>query len=100
MGGHARSTYVIQRGEEFLLFERGKQPQIVDAITLLRRSRSAAYEYVFVPEEQKELPSETALEELGAAISAKLRRPAGDSDIPAGYTYLGQFIFHDISFMG
>lgn len=43
-------------------------------------------------------PGMAAILALAAAMKA---RPyaSGDSDIPAGYTYLGQFIFHDITAM-
>lgn len=42
----------------------------------------------------------TALEQLGAALVCDNvpARDRGDSRIPAGYTYFGQFIAHDVSF--
>lgn len=38
-----------------------------------------------------------ALKNLGAAMSEKNDAPDGDSEIPSAYTYLGQFIDHDIT---
>jgi hypothetical protein len=37
------------------------------------------------------------LEELGAVMGAPGREPGADSPIPAGYTYFGQFVDHDIT---
>jgi hypothetical protein len=46
--------------------------------------------------------TEAALQELGAAMqeeAARVNAPVGDNPaIPAGFTYLGQFIDHDITF--
>src|SRR4051794_17697623 len=101
MGGHARSEYLVQRGDGFVLFERGKAPQpLLDPVAFQRDARTHGYKHIFGEEEPERLPRPGALEALGAAIAAKPYNPPGDSDIPAGYTYLGQFIFHDISFMG
>ena len=52
------------------------------------------------PALQPLLPPLAALEELGRAMKdANPADPKGDNeDIPAGYTYLGQFIDHDITF--
>jgi hypothetical protein len=47
------------------------------------------------------MPSEASLKELGEAMIVNdpdTRYPAGDNDtVPAGYTYLGQFVDHDIT---
>jgi hypothetical protein len=40
-------------------------------------------------------PTDASLQALGATMTATPER--ADSDIPAGYTYLGQFIDHDIT---
>jgi hypothetical protein len=37
------------------------------------------------------------LEELGALMADPGREPAGSSTIPAGFTYVGQFVDHDIT---
>lgn len=37
------------------------------------------------------------LEELGALMANPNREPAGSSTIPAGFTYVGQFVDHDIT---
>ncbi len=44
-------------------------------------------------------PSDTALVRLGELMESEVGTPADgrDSNIPAGYTYLGQFIDHDIT---
>lgn len=42
------------------------------------------------------LPNLNKLDELGEAIGTKVNQT--ESQIPAGYTYLGQFIDHDITF--
>jgi heme peroxidase len=46
------------------------------------------------------LPSDTSLRSLaGQMVEAGAGAPSGDNpDIPAGFTYLGQFIDHDITF--
>lgn len=44
-------------------------------------------------------PNPQALEDLGKAMIETAATPSGDNaGIPAGYTYLGQFIDHDITF--
>ncbi len=50
-------------------------------------------------EASSEQPSEDALMQLGLAMENEVHGVGsqGDSDIPAGYTYLGQFIDHDIT---
>ncbi|MBW4545460.1 MAG: hypothetical protein KME25_13580 [Symplocastrum torsivum CPER-KK1] len=52
------------------------------------------------PELRALTPSLDALEDLGDAMNdANPESPKGDNkDVPAGYTYLGQFIDHDITF--
>jgi hypothetical protein len=52
------------------------------------------------PELRALTPPLEALEELGDAMNdAKPESPRGDNkNVPAGYTYLGQFIDHDITF--
>lgn len=37
------------------------------------------------------------LEALGGLMADQGREPTGDSDVPAGFTYVGQFIDHDIT---
>jgi hypothetical protein len=39
------------------------------------------------------------LKDLGLSMRDKEHKVAGDSNIPAAYTYFGQFVNHDISFM-
>lgn len=50
--------------------------------------------------EEGDQPDVQALIELGMVMETEQAgniKPAGDSDIPAGYTYLGQFIDHDVT---
>jgi hypothetical protein len=54
------------------------------------------YVRVFGDFEVSDLPSKAALCALGDAM-VKSDRLSHDSTIPAGYTYFGQFIFHDIT---
>lgn len=52
------------------------------------------------PEDDKRHPSFRALRALGRSMVEEGRKndPAGNSEMPAGYTYFGQFIDHDITF--
>ncbi|WP_431283752.1 peroxidase family protein [Humitalea sp. 24SJ18S-53] len=43
------------------------------------------------------LPSDAALDALGLAMSEVSKPSTDNANIPAGYTYLGQFIDHDIT---
>ena len=47
---------------------------------------------------QKFEPEDTGLIALGQAIVDPFVPGAGNSEIPAGFTYLGQFVDHDITF--
>lgn len=102
MGGHARSTYYTEDGNgKVLKFERGK-PSVVVAnhleVAALRAGNRAFYTHIFGEQKAGDLPSEAALTALATAM-ANSEYSDGNSDIPAGYTYLGQFIFHDISYV-
>jgi hypothetical protein len=57
------------------------------------------YEYRFGVQSAGDLPSAEALEALAEKMTASDRPESADSVIPAGYTYLGQFIFHDITWL-
>lgn len=46
----------------------------------------------------KNSPEEKKYEILAKLMIAKRGRATSTNEIPAGYTYLGQFIAHDISF--
>jgi hypothetical protein len=56
------------------------------------------YAYLFGDHSQEPKVPVDALEALGAAMMRN-KRPFRASCIPAGYTYLGQLIFHDLTFM-
>lgn len=59
---------------------------------------NVTYTHIFYPRPPEQHPDKTATDSLAAALKARPYR-SGSSAIPAGYTYLGQFIFHDISAM-
>ncbi len=102
MAGHARSAYIVRDEKDFLLFERGIKPNkrltAEEVFSLQRENKTFPFAYIFGKQAEISLPPVKALEALGEAIAVKPYEP-GESDIPAGYTYLGQFIFHDITFM-
>jgi hypothetical protein len=99
-GGHARALYRLRKGSdvEIVVVDRmGKR----DSVELTEAERSALpeYEYRFGVQPPGDLPSEQALQALAERMTAPDRPDSPDSVIPAGYTYLGQFIFHDITWL-
>jgi hypothetical protein len=101
---HARDDYLVNdRNERLLIFRRGGE--IVDLRELGTRDRQrlldqVAYTPVFGIRLPGELPTDDELRALGEAMRVESSLGQGaNSDIPAGYTYLGQFIFHDITAM-
>ncbi|HMP04580.1 MAG TPA: heme peroxidase family protein, partial [Gemmatales bacterium] len=50
------------------------------------------------PDLAKFQPDDSSLIALGQALNDPFVAGAGDSDLPAGFTYLGQFVDHDITF--
>jgi Animal haem peroxidase len=99
---HARDDYLVNVDNKKLqLFRRGGRTEDFDELDATERERlqnTVAYKHIF-GERRPDRPSENALQALGEALMARARGPSADSEIPAGYTYLGQFIFHDITAM-
>ncbi|RVC80520.1 hypothetical protein EN745_12640 [Mesorhizobium sp. M4A.F.Ca.ET.022.05.2.1] len=103
MARHAQKAYLVSANDRILLFERRKTPKEVgheEFLTLVRGANTPTYKHIFGWHDGKALPPIKALAALGEALIHKPYASSDDSDIPAGYTYFGQFIFHDISFMG
>jgi hypothetical protein len=109
MGRHASSTYLVRvsdlrAGEpEYRLLERGKSGYRSfrghEILTIAGDADPPAYSYILGdPTPLDRLPSAESLACLGRAMLSEARSDS-DSNIPVGYTYLGQFIFHDISYM-
>jgi hypothetical protein len=97
MGGHARSDYVVCGHDKKLrrIFRDGKGELVGDFDS---EPETFAYTYIFGKQEEQRYSSDEPFIELGKAMMADAR-VSPDSIIPAGYTYLGQFIFHDITYM-
>ncbi len=58
---------------------------------------SCAFRFCRIFPKGKIVPSDAALIALGLAMEDPNNTPAGDSQLPAGFTYLGQFIDHDMT---
>jgi len=71
---------------------RSTEPQFKFGRMFEQRIKPAADDENF----HKEVVAE--LLELATTINSKADDTGGDSDIPAGYTYLGQFIAHEVTF--
>ncbi len=65
----------------------------------MRAIRAVAFERLFPAVEMERLPDLEALRRLGDALIFRDHDDAHDreTDIPAAYTYFGQFVFHDIT---
>lgn len=112
MLGHARPDYFVRDGEGRLqAFRRGgrkEQIEDVDVLGTIRNRHPIIYTHIFGEHPPTELPSVAVLEALGEAMRLRSLAHAGDPvqtsgsesyGIPAGYTYLGQFILHDVTAM-
>jgi hypothetical protein len=101
-GGHARALYRLRSGGDVktvVVDRTGKRDSRPADLSDGEPSRLPEYEYRFGVQPLGELPSEEALEALADKMTAPDRPESCDSVIPAGYTYLGQFIFHDITWL-
>jgi hypothetical protein len=109
LGRHARESYLVRINEgadaNFIpglyRFGRGGKIERIDGADIFLRQRedeAVGYTHLFGIQNEADLPSVDALRALGVAMAAEAR-PSGDSASPAGYTYLGQFIFHDMTFL-
>jgi hypothetical protein len=102
MSRHARGVYLVQDDSGYRLFESNGEcplPAGFEPLAFQSTARTYAYKHIFGIQEDKHLPPEAALVALGEAMAKKPYDASAHSGIPAGYTYLGQFIFHDISMM-
>ena len=55
------------------------------------------YVYLFDEQDPGKIPTDVAMTALAQSMISPNADDAPDGPIPAGYTYLGQFIFHDMS---
>ncbi len=99
---HASSTYHVSGQDKSglrLLSGGGRRAVPAMDVAADPSPTAFAYRFAFGAADPASLPSEAALQALGAAIMSEPVAAFAESDIPAGYTYLGQLIFHDITFM-
>ena len=97
--GHARVNYAL------LIDGKVKYVSIVDGKMISRAFADIApdeknlplYKHYFDIQPIDRLPSESAVDELAYCMIDE--QAAVDSNIPAGYTYLSQFFFHDITWL-
>ena len=68
----------------------GKMPPVVEPVGQMKFCR-------MFPDLEKFQPTRDELEPLGIAMAASPADNPPDSPIPAGFTYFGQFVDHDIS---
>jgi len=96
---HARDFYVVRGDDDGLgRAPTGGCPYAATSYAKPGAGTEKGYAHIFGVSGPESQPSLEAILALAAAMKA---RPyaSRDSDIPAGYTYLGQFIFHDITAM-
>src|SRR5688572_7597157 len=100
-GAHGRSSYLVDRGGTIYRVERGQAAaERIDFTPAAALSGEETFAYKqLIEDDPAEPPSLDALDALGAAMMADAGGGSVESCIPAGYTYLGQFIFHDITFL-
>ncbi|CAN5294269.1 heme peroxidase family protein [soil metagenome] len=102
--GHARVKYALDFDGRivFALVRGNLNDRIVHTTVEEFEPEPAAalppYKYYF-GSPLKALPGQPAIDALAMAMMDPARPEGGDSEIPAGYTYLGQFLFHDISWL-
>jgi heme peroxidase len=90
MSHHARDSFFVV-GEGVLEFDENGEPAARQPLTVeeLRRFRFSRLGPVGEPTD------EATRAALATAVTAKVPQP--DSDVPAGFTYLGQFVDHDLT---
>ncbi len=126
---HGRGLHLItrpdQQGAEELYTDSGLVPRSLykykgsSVVTILRSNFQTAddltrnfagplpdgdvrlheYQRIFGRAEDKDLPDRAALSALGEAMTENVELEEEHSNIPVAYTYLGQFIAHDLTFM-
>jgi hypothetical protein len=100
---HARDVHAVQADDSLPRREPGREgvdrcPNASGQRVPDGAAAGSGYARIFGRASPEEQPGLEAIMALAAAMKA---RPyvSRDSGIPAGYTYLGQFIFHDITAM-
>lgn len=97
VAGHARSTFALASGDEIQYhFLAGNVPTLKEDMARDEKASAPVYKYYF-SRNRDHLPSRQALEALAGAMHSQPADSGNESTIPAGYTYLMQFVFHDIS---
>ncbi len=93
--------YLVAEGGKFRIYPRDKEPLELDQSPgdFQRTNKTYVYSHIFEVQDEKNIASIESCEALATALALEPFRPGPDSDIPSGYTYLGQFIFHDITYM-
>ncbi len=103
---HGRSEYFIE-GEGFAASAmpsprvKSMIPQVEAAMDAVMPSSNPERAFRFCrlfPDLPKFQPDDAALITLGQALDDPFVPGSGDSTIPAGFTYFGQFVDHDITF--
>lgn len=92
---HARPAYVVD-GEAFSLAEAA-----VQSTASFRELLQRQFSFVRMFERMAQQPSRDCLIRLGQSMTVDDNSdPASESQIPAGYSYLGQFLAHELTHMG
>ncbi|MEL6780840.1 MAG: peroxidase family protein [Pseudomonadota bacterium] len=84
-------------GQQGALERKRSSLQIVGAEDDAPLDWRTAYTRLFEPAEESELLPHSLLAELGGLMSTRPAPDNAESCIPAGYTYIGQFIAHDLT---
>ena len=102
-GKHARATYLVDDAEKKLCrLKMDGSLEAIGDVPLLDTTPSTetfAYTALFGAARPNDAVPRNVLSELGQAMMSGPRQPDVDSNIPAGYTYFGQFVFHDITYL-
>src|SRR5689334_17385206 len=95
--GHSISTFALAEGDEMKYFAMANN-NLVPKINMTPREEALAPVYTYAFDRNPGyFPSRDALEALASAMHDNPAGDSNDSTIPAGYTYLIQFLFHDIT---
>jgi hypothetical protein len=110
-GAHGRASYLAAGADGKLYRYSPKGKEAIDRVARLNATppptESYEYKHIFGEAQPSDMPCPTALTDLGAAMrprptaSQTYDCSADDDDggIPSGYTYLGQFIVHDMTYL-
>jgi hypothetical protein len=89
---HGRTTYIV---DEKLFDICGVAKKAAPGGTA--ESGELPFRFTRLLDAQEDQPTEDALRALGGAMAADDTNMVPDSEIPAGYTYIGQFIAHEMT---